>query len=196
MTPRPDLASYERSAADWPRLLSYAKRVAAQTTLKPLQDSESFAIQKTRQVPVKGFFRTKYVTETYQESGQRAVGPEYWVLERRHWARKQKHAHMIDESYEWVNYRLHVDGSLVVSHETWDEITLTPGGWSRYPSSWSHRPLDSDDDLAIFDFESKYHHSAGKIAVDTNSNPDRSRLKYHAKGVGLSLALKRILEGR
>lgn len=194
MIRRPDLANYERSVADWRRLRTYAKRFAANTNLKPLQDSETFHIPKIREFPIKGLFRTKYVTETYQDSEQRPFGHEYWILDRRHWSKKQTHAHMIDESYEWTNYRLHVDGSLVVSYEAWDEIILTPGGWSRQPSSWSHRPLDSDEDLAIFDFEPAYHHSAGKISVDTNGNPDRNRLKYHAKGIGLSLALKKILE--
>jgi hypothetical protein len=161
-----------------------------------LRDSEDIAVQKTREVPVKGLFRTRYITETYQDYEQKPYGPEYWILELRYWSKKQKHAHMIDESHARSFYRLQADGSLVVSCESWDEITLTPGGWHRYPSSWTHRPLDNDDDLAIFDFESKYYHSSGKISVDTNGNPDRNRLKYHAKGVGLSLALKKILEGR
>ncbi|MCY1241072.1 hypothetical protein D9M72_539550 [compost metagenome] len=63
MTRRLDLASHERSIADWLRLRTYARRVAANTNLRALQDSKTFHIQKTCEVPIKGVFFEQSTSE-------------------------------------------------------------------------------------------------------------------------------------
>ncbi|MFE7383934.1 hypothetical protein ACFU9F_26670 [Streptomyces zhihengii] len=48
-------------------------------------------------------------------------------------------------------------------------------------------------DVTLFDFEARrYCKDEGRVTVETDRDPDPARLRHHAKGVGLSLALKRL----
>lgn len=120
------------------------------------------------------------------------VCPDNWVLDRRLY-KKKTHGKIENTIVNNVSYCLGVDGSLFVLVEGHEEI-LGPG--ITY-SEDSHDPGTremNDDDVQLFDYESGYFHRADGSEIIENMNvPDRRKLKFDTKGVGLSMALKNLL---
>lgn len=126
-------------------------------------------------------------------AAQMGDGGDYWVLTVRHWNRVGKvgGGNTEDLSERW-EYCLDRDGTLNVRVES-REVIYGPNGVTQYPPSTTIRPF-MDDDVTLFDFAPLHRRLRGQFSGEDSRGPDPNRLLRHAKGVGLSLALKELLE--
>ncbi|MFG2008482.1 hypothetical protein ACGFNF_05350 [Micromonospora sp. NPDC048868] len=204
----PDKSAYEASTLDWARIRAYARRVARETR-KPTESGISYTRTEyqtvTKRVEVRhGLFNMFTKVQHRPERVaviQRVdvVGP-HWVLDRRnqHIERNTRHRNTTHQEttheQSWVV--LLPDGSLkkVV---LWEEENLrTENNRSTYFGTHSHSIADlGDGDVRAMDFE-KRHSEYGTHGKGVKTWGDREpgrRLLTHAKGVGLTQALKRLL---
>jgi hypothetical protein len=189
---RPSRAAYERSELDWNRLRRYAEKVARETraprgTRQVVERSE-----RTRQVR-SGPFGLFTRQETYFVDVPHTETDDFWVLQSRSWHKKERgHGNQADEDQsERYEYCLTAQGGLLVRVTSETEV-FSKGAPMFRESSMSEQPMTAED-VMLFDFEPKrYYREEGRFTVETNRDPDHKRLKHHAKGVGLSLALKRL----
>ncbi|MFG1838955.1 hypothetical protein ACGFH8_11030 [Micromonospora sp. NPDC049175] len=202
----PDKLAYEATTLDWARIRAYAKRVARETR-KPTESAISYTTTEyetqTKRVEVKhGLFDMFTRVETRSERVAVArrvdvVGP-HWLLDRRHnhiqRNTRNRNATQQETTHEQHHVVLLPDGSLkrVV---VWEEEFLgTENGKSTFFTTHKHLVADLDDrDVRAMDFEKRHSsHSADRIQVWGDQEPGK-RLLTHAKGVGLTQALKRLL---
>lgn len=203
-----NLKAYEASAADWRRLRAYAKRVADQTR-RPLAPPITYSVTDYRTVeravtqrsgPFGMFNRT--VTRSERQPFTRqvtAIGP-HWVLDQRHQNIEKNHTDRTsrhqETTHEEITYLLLPDGSLKYV-AVWEEETVhISDATPRVVIDRSHHMRDiGDGELKAFDFE-KVHREYGRHGKGIKTWGDREpgkKLLVHAKGVGLSMALKRLL---
>jgi hypothetical protein len=169
--------------------------VARETKVARGTHTETREIIKTREVR-SGFLGRSKRIETYTVPQSETVIDDHWILERRHWIKDEKGigSNADETSYAYIFYCLGVDGSLFVRVESREEVHPKELMAFEVKNEPTTQPMDASD-VMLFDFEQKYFRSEGRVAVDTNRDPDKRRLKVHAKGVGLSMALKRLLDG-
>lgn len=188
----PNLIAYERSEVDWNRLRRYAEKVARETRVPRGTRQVVERSERTRQVSG-GLFGLFTREETYTVDVPRTETDDFWVLQSRSWHKKERgQRNQADEDLtELYYYCLTVKGALVV-RVTSKTDCFFKGAWRFSDSETSERPMAADD-VMLFDFEAeRYYREKGRFTVETDRDPDRKRLKHHAKGVGLSLALKRL----
>jgi hypothetical protein len=190
-----DRTSYDDTRIEWDKLRRFAARVARETKVARQARTQTRQVSNTREVK-SGFLGLSKRVETYTVPQVETVTDDYWVLEQRYWQMNEKGAgsYADETSYNDICYCLGVDGSLFVRVESHQEVY--PKGRACFEvRDEPTTSLMKEADVMLFDFEAENFHSEGQISVDTNRTPDEGRLKYHAKGVGLSMALKRLLEG-
>jgi hypothetical protein len=188
---------YEQSQFNWARLKGYAKRVARETT-KPRENVTSI-VQETRTREVRaGLLGLSRRQESYTVNTEKTQQADHWKLTNRHWVRTEKRRGYYEEVERATYYYcLGVDGSLFMLIMTTEEVYPENGRMTVNENSSRHAM--SEEDALTLDFESKYHsfherHSSVETSVETNREPDRSKLKYDTKGDGLSQSLKAILD--
>ena len=204
----PDKKSYEASRLEWSRIRAYAKRVAY-ATRRPTESGISYSKTEhetvTKRVEVKhGLFNlfTKVENKPKSVAVNRrvdVVGP-HWVLERRHHhiEHNTKHRNAVHQetTHEQHYVILLPDGSLkkVV---LWEEENLhTEYGKTTFFATHHHLVTDlRDSDAQAMDFENRHseHGTHGKGTKTWGDREPGRRLLTHAKGVGLTQALKRLL---
>jgi hypothetical protein len=206
----PDRQAYNVSTFDWPRIHSYARKVAGETRT-PAEKSISYTTTEyrtvTKQVEVKHglfnlFTRVENKDERVAVSRCVEVVGRHWVLERRHHHIERNTKERTYTNQETTHEQHYVvllaDGSLkkVVLMET--ENMNTAHGRNTFFATHEHRVSDlSADDVQAMDFE-KHHSEHGTHGRSTKTWGDRDpgkRLVSHARGVGLTKALKRLLAG-
>lgn len=201
----PRSASYDASAIDWGRLSRYAQRVARETALPPSPPYvDQVPATSTRAVErsTKGFLRLRRRTiqdvETVTTSSEVVVLGEHWPLHQWYWHHERTERHggrvTIETISEYAKTVLLATGrlALLLVHE--EELVAS----SRYVGKTvtnSVRDLE-ESDVTRLDFAHNYteNNFAGGLHVWGTREP-RQRLR-HAKGVGINLALKAVLEGR
>ncbi|WP_129587909.1 hypothetical protein [Rathayibacter oskolensis] len=115
-----------------------------------------------------------------------------WLLDRRHWTKTEKNRHFTEVSTTRTSYLLTTGGELVGEIESWTEHHSP--GWSTTPHETRRFPLD-EWAVTLFDFDRRNHRSRSG-AVEVEANDGRSeKLLVRAKGVGLSMRLKKLLDG-
>ncbi|MFD5269490.1 hypothetical protein [Streptomyces sp. NPDC058335] len=189
---RPSRVAYEQSELDWNRLRRYAQKVARETraprgTRQVVERSER--VRQVRSGPFGLFTRQ----ETYTVDVPRTETDEFWVLQTRSWHKKERgQGNQADEDLtELYDYCLTVKGGLTV-RVTSETDAFFKGALTFSDRTTSERPMTADD-VMLFDFEpERYYREKGRFTIETNRDPDRRQLKHHAKGVGLSLALKQL----
>lgn len=190
----PDRGVYANSRIDWEKLRRFAVRVAKETRVARRTHAQTTQVTKTREVRG-GFLGLSRRTESYTVPVTKTLTEDHWVLEQRYWKKYENGSgSMADEtSCEMMYYCLGTDGSLFVRVESWEEVS--PKGMAYFENRHEPtvKPMD-DNDVVLFDFEPKRYYTGGRTTIDTDRDPDKLRLKYDAKGIGLSLALKRLLE--
>lgn len=186
---RSDRASYDQTQIDWHRLGNYAQRVARETRVP--RGSETMTQYVTRQREVRGgLLGLSTRIECYSEPVTSTVTADHWVLDQRYWRKNEKlPGGRVKWFYEWIYYCLGVDGSLLYRLESADEIE----GCHENRDDPIVRPM-SDYDVEQFDFEPLCVSRRGQFGIESNLIRDDKKLRHHAKGVGLSLALKKLLE--
>ncbi|MFG1869263.1 hypothetical protein [Micromonospora arborensis] len=204
----PDRQTYEASVADWPRLRAYAKRVARETR-KPVEGPISYATteyqtvekERVRKSGPFGLFTRRELTSQQQPVTRRIdVVGRHWALDTRHYhiernTRQRGGTHQ-EITHEQHTFLLLPDGALkhVVLYE--EEVMHVERGATRAFVKHSHSVRDVDDyQLKSFDFEKTYaeHGTHGRGTKTWGDREPGRRLLVHARGVGLSLALKRLL---
>lgn len=203
-----NLKAYEASTADWKRLHAYARKVAQQTR-RPLAGPIGYTVTDYRTVerqvvrnsgPFGMFKHTETRSERQPFSRHVPVIGQHWVLDERHQNIEKnvggRNSHHQETTHEKTTYLLLPDGALKYV-AVWEEETVhTVDGSSRVVIDTSHHVKDiGDGELKTFDFEkrhSEYGRHGRGIKTWGNREPGK-KLLVHAKGVGLSLALKRLL---
>jgi len=180
---------YDQTQIDWHRLGNYAQRVARET--KVLRSSKTMTRYATRQREVRGgFLGLSTRTECYSEPVTSTVTADHWVLDQRYWRKNEKlPGGRVKWFYEWTYYCLGVDGLLLYRLESADEIE----DGHENTDDPIVRPMSSYD-VEQFDFEPLHISRKGQFGIESNSIRDDKKLRHHAKGVGLSHALKKLLE--
>lgn len=214
----PDKLSYEQSRIDWPRLRAYARRVSEQTSLSQLgpvtyssPTEQTTYRTETRRSGIFGHrVETIQVPQTIITKQQvEALGPHWPLANRAHNRREttMDRSRVSAEVEDFANYTyaLKPDGgliTLVVVRKV--QLYYNAGRVFEHHEEAYHtcEPF-SDADVESFDFDHPYYDRTNPLEGSkiqawgwNNFNPRSSRLLRHAKGVGLTLALKEILEGR
>ncbi|WP_071288558.1 hypothetical protein [Mycolicibacterium llatzerense] len=204
-----NVAAYEASAADWDQLRRFAQRVAKETR-QPLQAPIAYTTKTHIDVPVTvsapgfaGLLGRRVDTTRREERTQDVVVVgRHWLLERRHHhiernTRGKDYTNQ-ETTHEQHYYVLLPDGSMKHVCLWEEELVYTSHGRTTFrPGEKSHlcNDLNSDFDLRIFDYASHYHEH-GTHGRGTKTWGDREpgrKLLVHAKGIGLSKTLKRLL---
>lgn len=187
--------AYEQSQLDWTKLRQYATRVARETRAPRGTTTSVVQETRTREVPT-GLFGLSRKQESFTVDVTKEQRNDYWELTQRFWRKGEKgRGTQADETTKCtIKYCLGTDGTLFVLIETETDVFLKRGGFFTTHESSQHPMTESD--VLLFDFAPKYDSSPGRTSISTNRDPDPSKLKYRAKGVGLSLALKKLLESR
>ncbi|MBM7494499.1 hypothetical protein JOD64_005721 [Micromonospora luteifusca] len=204
----PDRQAYEASVADWPRLRAYAKRVARDTR-KPQEGSISYTTteyqtvekERVRKSGPFGLFTRRELTSQQQPVTRRiGVVGGHWALDRRNY-HIERNTRLRGGTHQEITYEQHTflllpDGALkhVVLWE--EEVMHVERGVTSAFVKHSHSVVDvGDSQLRSFDFEKTYaeHGTHGRGTKTWGDREPGRRLLVHARGVGLSLALKRLL---
>lgn len=194
-----DLAAYQRSSIDWDRLRRYARKVAKETRL-PMAPDVTFNKQVRREVtrPIRGFLgRTRQETRTESvEVGVTVLGP-HWAIDRRHWHHEKttRSGGTVDirGEHEWATTALLPNGDLTVAF-VFEEELVVDSVFQHSRKQHEVRPIN-ESDVLLMDHHRRTTNQTlpGGVHLWTDRQP--GPLNRHAKGVGLNLALKDILEG-
>lgn len=124
---------------------------------------------------------------------QIADGSDYWVLTSRSYQSHSRSRGVTSSVYSRTEYCLTSAGELVVRIESQDEGGGSGRSWA-VPPERSSRPF-TDEDVTLFDFApARVHTRRGGVEVVSDQGWDERRLLRHAKGVGVSKALKGLLD--
>ncbi|MEU8387301.1 hypothetical protein [Micromonospora sp. NPDC048842] len=202
----PDKKTYEATTPDWARIRAYAKRVAGETR-KARESAISYTTTEyqtqTKQVEVRyGLFdlftRVENRSERVAVARRVDVVGSHWLLDRRHHhiQRNTKHRNVTQQetTHEQHYVVLLPDGGLKKIVVWEEEFLRTENGKSTFFTTRKHLVADLDDrDVRAMDFE-KRHTSYSADRIQTWGDHELGkRLLTHAKGVGLTQALKRLL---
>lgn len=192
--------SYGETGLDRRRLESFAKRVARETKKPPegplvKMVSAQRAVVRERSAGFLGLRTEQYTTYETVQQRQQVLSPYWTLFTTVHYIEEgesQKHfAYEFNERNVWALAR---DGGLWKLW-IWDDFTLYDGfgGRSKRESDATARVM-SDEDILELDREHRFTHMYRRGLRD-HYRGDRNPGKVirHAKGVGLSLALKALL---
>ncbi|MFJ7189711.1 hypothetical protein, partial [Streptomyces bacillaris] len=193
---------YDATTVDWARLHRYAQHVASQTR-KPPEHSLTYEVSSTRRVSRRvrkqygpfGIFSkvvNEYVDE--QTTQQVSVIGQHWVLggpwEANITEGLPAGGEESTHSNSWIV--LLADGSLKHVYIQREEVWVPCGGG--LPTTYTHGMSDmGEQDLRMFDCKNEYYSSSGKKTIWRNDIPG-DELVVQAKGVGIFLVLKQLLE--
>lgn len=181
-------AQYESSTIDWDRLRRYAERVARETKA-PRHTVVTRSEEWADEVVGRTLFGKPKTAKARRWVERKAVA-DYWLLDERTYRRNRRLDHS-NKSTDVVKtrYCLLSNGSLVVRTESYDEFEGPRyGGYQEGTHTFEERPFGADD-VELFD------HASGYLSRgDVFSTSGRGRRIAHAKGVGLSIRLKKLLE--
>lgn len=209
----PSRAAYDDSVLDLERLSRYARRVARETSLPLAEPIRYEKVTETVEVAAR-YRRTVF-------GGTRRVSPErrtrrtnvvevvgaHWLISSRRWHHDEITQHdgsTLQEETHFNHYLVLTPEGEILDAWTKHAIAVQWGQkvgngtlWEEFDHSVSRA---SESDICALDFE-RYHQSFERRTGRTrhvywqDRDPGRRLLK-HAKGVGINLALKSILEGR
>lgn len=187
------LAAYEQSTLDYLKLQRYAQRVAREAKKPRELVTKTKVVRVAREVH-SGFFGLRR-SIVFDDVEQRYEAPQdHWLLMSRFWNREDSSRHLLEDTARArMSYCLQTNGELVVAVESWEEKVTREGRYIESQHETSTRPFD-ERDVSLFDFEAKYYETYGKKPKIWTNQDNSSKLLVHSKGVGLSLALKKLLE--
>ena len=187
---------YDRTILDIGRLRRYAKRVAAETKSAPMPDifrqvTKSIPTTETRSYGFLGL-RTKEVraTKTTQVN-ERVIGP-HWVLHSTNHHIEQHRSGNFIEYFELNYWVLHHDGVLLKVWQ-WEEATRFKDGTVRVERDCTAKPMTEEDILRRDYADQRYEKGTSGRGTKYWGDRDPGCRVRHAKGVGLSVALKNLL---
>lgn len=114
---------------------------------------------------------------------------ESWLLTSTRWSRESKYGQDTETEIVRTRYLLKAEGSLVLEQTSWSEWIDSRYGYSETPKEVSQVTFD-DHAVLMFDFERRTRRIGNVVTDDTPTE----KLLVHAKGVGLSKALKELLQ--
>lgn len=172
--------AYEDTVFDRAKLDRYAKRVARELggtgpTTKLVESVEKVPTTTTRWFGL----RTETSHQNRTVSREVPVPASRWFLDQRTVTSRTNYSRsQWDDDHSVERYYLEWDGRLVVDWKSWEEGSTDGMRWGPSGNQAGSRPM-SDDTILLFDHDFL--------------DPSR-RIRVHAKGVGLSLRLKKLLE--
>lgn len=190
------MTGYDGSELDMVRLRRFAERVARETRVRP---SPEITRRVTKTVPSTETRRAGFLglrTETIDTTKsvqvtESVLGPHWVLLQTNHHIESHDRGKEVEyhEQNYWV---LCTDGSLWTVW-SWEEFTSWSDGTKRLENDKTATPMTEDKVLRL-DFENRYREE-GEHGRGTKFWGDREagRRIHHAKGVGLSKALKTLL---
>ncbi|MEU7524682.1 hypothetical protein AB0A74_03010 [Saccharothrix sp. NPDC042600] len=188
--------SYDKTELDLNRLIQYAKKVARECRSTPIPErtrrkQKSVPDTVTRRAGLLGL-RTEVaqVTRTVQVS-ERVIGP-HWVLRRTNHHIESQEAGKAIEYHEQNYWVLQEDGTLSKVWE-WEEFTRWPDGTTRVEQDCTATPMTEADILRLDHLDRQYDNSDSRSGTKIWGNREPGKRIRHAKGVGLSMALKELL---
>jgi hypothetical protein len=182
-------AAYEHSVLTWDKLRRYAERVARDTKA-PRHTVVTRSEEWVEEVVGRTLFG-KPKTEKIRRMAKRSEVSDHWVLdERTHRLIRRLDGQNTSTDVVKARYCLLSNEALVVRIESYDEFEGPRyDGYREGTHTVEERPF-GDDDVLLFDYAPDYRWSGG----DVFSSMGRGRRTAHAKGVGLSIRLKKLLE--
>ncbi|MFI9452470.1 hypothetical protein [Amycolatopsis sp. NPDC052450] len=206
----PDRQAYYASTIDWSRIRAFARRVARETRT-PAENGIFYTATEyqtvTKQIETKhGLFNLFTKVEDKRErvavSKRVDVVGRHWVLEERHHhiehSTKDRTYTVQETDHERHYVALLADGNLKKIILTETEVMSNTHGRTTVFTTHKHSLSDlSGSDVETMDFE-KQHYETGTGSTGIKAWGDRepgNRLLRHAKGVGVTQALKRLLPG-
>lgn len=174
--------AYSDSVLDRVRLERYAERVARELGGA---GPSTRVVESIVQVPVtttRWFgLRVDTIDESRTVRREELVPGSRWYLDRRSTSSKTQHGRGdYNEQHDVESFYLEWDGELTCDWESWEDGISRGRYWMGGKETGAKRPM-SDFSILLFDHDFL--------------DPTR-RVRTHAKGVGLSLRLKKLLEVR
>ena len=205
-----DRAVYDRTALDWGRLRRYAVRVAAQTPLPatPLTYTRTVPVDvvrtERRRAGFLGLGRKDAQVTTSRWTRQSVTALDaHWVVDRRHWKHVETRPGAYTETQAEHDYLVLLpDGTLktLIIAES-EVVQIADHRYDIVHSETTHTLSDATAervcrlDFARYAFRRTDRRDGLQHQFDSDRDPG-TKLVKHAKGVGVNLALKDILEGR
>lgn len=207
-----DINAYNSTSFDWERIHAYARRVARATPLprSPAWQYRSTRLIRTVESPAtRGFLgfgaRPEKISTVSRSTSETILG-EHWVIDRRSWHRRETSrfsgTRVEENDGEEYVYALLATGELTVgilkTNEVWNYSPQGGASLVVHPTS-THRVVDLDEHFAgTLDFEKRWRDGSmsGRPTYSWGDRDPGARVIRHSKGVGLTLALKDILDGR
>jgi hypothetical protein len=201
-------AQYDASVLDMDRLNSFVQKVA-RTTRKPMAPPISYLVSETvlESETTRGLFglgrREVQISRTVQKNVE-LVGP-HWLLERRHWhlrdAWKVQGARLEEEQHEQIYLVLLPTGTMLRAWTSEHTVLSTGGptasGLIHQEQNGSSHTLTQADVIEL-DFEKRYAERTwrrdGHEFTGWGDRDPGKKLIRHAKGVGLSMVLRGLLD--
>lgn len=174
--------AYEHTVLNRAKLERYAKRVArelggAGPTTRVVERVVEVPVTTTRWFGL----RTDTTHESRMVRRDEAVPSSRWFLDRRVMGNRTQHGRAdYTDQHDVESFYLEWDGELTCDWESWEDGISGGRYWKGGKEGGERQPM-SDFSILLFDHDFL--------------DPTR-RVRVHAKGVGLSLRLKKLLEER
>lgn len=201
------IGDYDSTAIDWVRLRQYAKKVAKYTkvpTNDPLvYETVSFEdVEVRHEKPKVLWFKPKVTVTTENREVRHIVKVigSHWLIDRRNWERTEKYrvgrTYVMDTVTEDHRILLTPDGSLKKIVLTHNLVTnRDDSGFHVRVNDRDHSESKIDDsDVIAMDYNVQHRSSDDGRFSASGTRQRGDRLIRHAKGVGINLALRKILE--
>jgi hypothetical protein len=188
---------YDATTLDLARLRNYARKVARECRRTPVAErTRKVAKSVPDTITRRGGFlglrtETLRVTRTVNAT-ERVIGP-HWVLRQTNHHIESDERGKATEYHEQNYWVLQRDGTLSKVWE-WEEFTRWPDGRTRFEQDCTVKPMTEADILRL-DYEDRSQDNSGRGGSTTYwGNREPGKRNRHAKGVGLSVALKALLD--
>lgn len=188
---------YDQSTLDLNKLRQYAQKVAKGCRATPTPERTR---RKAKSVPSTvvrrgGFLGLRkeniQVTTTVQVS-ERVIGP-HWVLRQTNHHIESQERGKSTEYHEQRYWVLQRDGTLSTAWE-WEEFTRWSDGTTKLEQDCTAKPMNEADILRLDHLDRQHDNSGSRDSTKFWGNREPGKRIRHAKGVGLSTALKALLD--
>jgi len=190
-------SGYDASRLDMGRLRDYAAKVARSTTAAlsiPVFQQRHQSVQVRRERKKGWFGGTETYFETEMRTSHLKLLDEHWQLLRLVGNQEEtNYPRKVQEYHEEMIWALLPDGSLHYVR-IWDEFTKYENTAGQFEYGASAEPMTEEKVLELDHDHPYYEHHDGRAGVHWWGELHTGRRRAHARGVGLSLALKKLLD--
>lgn len=188
---------YDKTTLDINRLRQYARKVAIECRRAPSPErtrtrAKSVPETVTRRAGFLGL-RTENVQLAKTIHVSEPVIGQHWILHRTNHHIESKEGGKVTEYHEQNFWVLQRDGTLSKIWE-WEEFTRWPNGTTRLEQDCTAKSMTEADILRLDHLDRQYDNGGDRGATKIWGDREPGKRIRHAKGVGLSLALKALMD--